>query len=191
MPNYENCVIYTIRSGDNLYVGSTCNFTKRKWGHNHSIKNENSKHYNLKVYKTIRENGGEWDMKPFKIFPCKSKIEMLIEEESCRKELNADLNSQTCFGLDKENFKKKRKEYVLENKQSIKEYQHKYSKHYIEKNKEKLFEYHKTWQQNNRDYINSKITCECGCISSRANLPRHRKTKKHLELMEKIKEQNI
>jgi len=188
MPNYEDCVIYTIRTGDSLYVGSTCNFTKRKYHHNHNLKNENSEHHNLKIYKTIRENDGEWDMKPYKIFPCKSKIEMNIEEERCRIELNADLNMKSCQGLDMKNFKEKRKQYVSTNKESIKEYQHDYYPQYAEKNKEKLAEYHKTWQQNNKDNINKKITCECGCISSRSNLPRHRKSKKHLKLMENIKQ---
>ena len=173
MPNYEDCIIYTIRSGDNLYVGSTCNFTKRKHAHKSDMYNKNRKGYTLKLYKTIRENGYEWDMKPYKLFPCQNKLEMIIEEERCRVELNADLNSQTCFGHDKQ------------------KYQHEYMKHYTQKNKDKLFDYHKTWQQNNRDYINSKVTCECGCISSKSNLPRHRKTKKHLELMENIKEKNI
>ena len=26
MPDYKKCVIYTIRTGEGLYVGSTCNF---------------------------------------------------------------------------------------------------------------------------------------------------------------------
>ena len=96
MPSYEDCVIYTIRSGDSLYVGSTCNFTRRKCGHKSDLNNEKSRPYNSKVYKTIRENGGEWDMKPYKVFPCKNKMEMNIEEERCRIELNADLNSKSC-----------------------------------------------------------------------------------------------
>ena len=152
MPNYENCVIYTIRSGDNLYVGSTCNFTKRKSNHNHYLKNENSKHHNFKVYKIIRENGGEYDMKPYKIFPCKNKLEMRIEEERCRVELNADLNTKACYLEDK---------YY---------YQKQYTKNTL------------------REYNKEKIICECGCKVNRLYIYRHRKTKKHLELMENIKQ---
>jgi len=158
MPNYEECVIYTIRSKDNLYVGSTCNFTKRKWKHNYHLKNENSKYHNLKVYKTIRENGGEWDMKPYKQFPCKSKIEMIIEEERCRKELNADMNTISCyFERTIENIRKRDRDTYERNKIRFRE-------------KQRVI-----------------TTCECGCNVSYGNLPRHRKTDKHLKLMENIK----
>ena len=84
MPNYEDCVIYTIRSGDHLYVGSTCNFVRRKCCHKSSLNNENDKAYNYKLYQTIRENDNEWDMQPYKLFQCKNKMEMNIEEERCR-----------------------------------------------------------------------------------------------------------
>tara|TARA_R110002050_G_scaffold299708_1_gene466070 strand:- start:46 stop:507 length:462 start_codon:yes stop_codon:yes gene_type:complete len=153
MPNYEECVIYSIRSGDNLYVGSTCNFTKRKWNHNHYLKNENSKHHNFKIYKTIRENDGEWDMQPYKLFPCKSKSEMRIEEERCRVELNADLNTKACYLEDK-------------------------------------YYYQKQYSKNNAKQLkaNRQTTCECGCNVFYGNLPRHRKSNKHLKLMENIKE---
>ena len=50
MPNYEDCVIYTIRSGEHLYVGSTCNFVRRKCCHKNCIDTRNQK-----LYKTIRE----------------------------------------------------------------------------------------------------------------------------------------
>jgi len=104
MPNYEDCVIYTIRTGDSVYVGSTCNFVRRKCAHKSDLYNEKKKSYNFKLYKTIRENDGEWDMQPHKLFPCKNKMEMNIEEERCRRELNADLNSiSCCFDKDNEN----------------------------------------------------------------------------------------
>ena len=125
MPNYEDCVIYTIRSGEHLYVGSTCNFVRRKFEHKSCIHNEKSKKHNLNLYKTIRENDGKWEMKPYSVFPCKNKMEMNVEEERVRRELNAGLNSISCFGVDKE----KEVEY---NKQ--------YKKIYYEKNKEKLKE---------------------------------------------------
>lgn len=125
MPDYSKCIIYTIRTPTGLYVGSTCNYTNRKYQHKSDIHNEKSKKYNLKLYKNIRENNDEWDMKPYSVFPCKNKMEMNVEEERVRRELNAGLNSISCFGVDKE----KEVEY---NKQ--------YKKIYYEKNKEKLKE---------------------------------------------------
>ena len=160
MPNYEDCVIYTIRSGDNLYVGSTCNFTKRKWSHKNAIINENNKDYNSKVYKTIRENSDEWDMKPYKIFPCQNKLEMRIEEERCRVELNADLNMQRCY-KEKDIKEKVKKEKDI--KEKVK--------------KEPELNRHKTI-----------YTCECGQHLPISHYYRHIRGRNHLRQMENIKE---
>ena len=114
MPDYSKCVIYTIRTGEGLYVGSTCNFVKRKCNHKSHINNKAGSGYNNKLYTTIRENDGAWDIQPHAVFPCNSKIEMNIEEERVRQELKADLNSFSCYsklkGADYQ------KEYYLKNK---------------------------------------------------------------------------
>jgi hypothetical protein len=171
MPTYEDCVIYTIRSGDHLYVGSTCNFTRRKWEHKSSLYRENYKAYNQKLYKTIRENDNEWDMQPHKLFPCKNKMEMRIEEERCRVELNADLNTLSCYGL--------KKNYHFEYRQKNKEQFKKSQEKYISNNKEMLIEKRK-----------EKMTCECGCEIGKRQLKRHQQSKKHLKLMGE-KQKNI
>ena len=49
MPDYSKCIIYTIRTPNGLYVGSTCNFINRKYGHKSAIHNENNEKYNIKV----------------------------------------------------------------------------------------------------------------------------------------------
>jgi predicted GIY-YIG superfamily endonuclease len=168
MPDYKKAIIYKITTGDNIYIGSTCNFTKRKWAHKNSIYNEKTHHYNLKLYQTIRENNGEWDMKPYKEYPCENKTQLTIEEDRIRCELNADLNMRLCgTGLNKKEYNK---QYRNENKEQEIEY----FKQYYQKNKEKISE-----------KLKEKITCECGCVVNRYNLSRHKKTKKHIELMEK------
>tara|TARA_R110001592_G_scaffold21589_3_gene86834 strand:+ start:154 stop:573 length:420 start_codon:yes stop_codon:yes gene_type:complete len=130
MPDYSKCVIYTIRTGEGLYVGSSCNFVKRKSGHKQSINNENSKKYNRKLYKTIRDNDGAWDMQPHSEYPCNSKTEMNIEEERVRQELKADLNMNSCYGLDidkqKQTQKEYHKSYALKNKDKLAEYKKEY-----------------------------------------------------------------
>ena len=122
MPDYSKCVIYTIRTGEGLYVGSSCNYVKRKYNHKSNLNNESCREYNFKIYKTIRENGGAWDMQPHAVYPCNSKTEMNIEEERVRKELNADLNMYSCYGFDKKEYQIKKKEYRLKNKDKIAEY---------------------------------------------------------------------
>ena len=91
MPDYQKCVIYTIMSGCNLYVGSTCNFTRRKHHHKKNITDPNSVDYYEKPYRTIRENGGEWEMMIFEVYPCNNKTEMRMREHYVRLELEADI----------------------------------------------------------------------------------------------------
>ena len=106
MPDYSKAVIYTIRTGDCLYVGSTCNYTNRKYQHKNVIKT-----HQFKLYSTIRENNGEWDMKPYSQFPCENKTQLIIEEERVRQLLNSDLNSNRCH-TSKEYIKQNRKKSV-------------------------------------------------------------------------------
>jgi len=158
MPDYSKSVIYTIKSKDNIYVGSTVNFRARKCQHKSNITNENRNSYNYKLYKTIRQNAGEWDMKAHSIFSCNSKLELSIEEERVRQLLTADMNSNSCgTGLTIPDYKK---------------------------------QHNKQYREQNRDEINEKqrqkITCECGCVVNKDGLSRHRKTTKHILLMEKL-----
>jgi hypothetical protein len=180
MPDYSKAVIYTIRTGDSLYVGSTCNFRNRKYNHKNGVNDANSKIYNFKVYKKIRENDGEWDIKIHKEFPCENKTQMSIEEERVRVELNADLNMRTCHGLDLEKEKKTQEKYKQNNEQKIKNYYVKNSnqakvraKQFYNKNRETII-------QKNKE----KIICDCGCKISNGNRLRHLKTAKHIKLME-------
>jgi len=94
--DYKRSVIYTIKTGNDLYVGSTTDFRKRKYNHKGCIYNENHKNSNAKLYQNIRANNYEWDMKPYKEYPCENKIQLTIEEERIRCELNANLNSISC-----------------------------------------------------------------------------------------------
>ena len=96
--DYSKSVIYKIEHVDNpelLYVGSTTDFIRRKASHKSKCNNSNLNSYNCKLYQIIRDNGN-WEL--FKImiiseFPCNSKIELIIEEEKYRKELQASLNT--------------------------------------------------------------------------------------------------
>jgi len=169
MVNYKNGLIYTIRTGDSVYVGSTCNFNRRKQSHKDVVFNEKHKRYNRYLYAKIRENNGEWNMKPHKQFPCENKIQLVIEEERIRVEMNADLNVRCCHGLDKEKEKANKKQYRLNNIEN----QTKYLKEYAEKNKEEISLRRK-----------EKTICECGCEVRLTGLPRHKRSAKHIKLME-------
>ncbi len=170
--DYSKAIIYTIRTDDGLYVGSTCNFKDRKWSHNKNIYNEISPHYNYKLYKNIRANDGEYRIEMYKPFPCNSKRELEQEEDKVMLEMNANLNQ--------------RRAYVSE--EEHKQYYREHQKIYYQEKKE----YYKKYREDNKDKIhlkqNEKITCECGCKSARCHISTHRKTKKHLNLMKLLDE---
>ena len=109
----------------------------------------------------------------------------------------------------KEKYKryKKNKEYMEKKRKKNKEYNNKeiikeYKKEYAENNKEKIKEYKKEWykknkethilkskenRQKNKEEITRKskikITCECGSIVCKVGLLKHKKTKKHINLI--------
>ena len=130
-------------------------------------------------------------MKPYKQFPCENVTQLTIEEEKIRVELNADLNSHTCHGFDPDYYKKyyienkdKVKQYQEDNKEHIKERKKQYrlnniedvkekGKHHYEKNKEEICEKQK-----------EKTICECGCEVRLNGLSRHKRSAKHIKLME-------
>lgn len=195
--DYSKTIMYTIRTGNSLYVGSTTNYTKRKYQHKNTITNENRKEYNSKLYKTIRENG-EWDMQPHSKYQCNDGVEQKLEEERIRQLLKADLNTVSCgTGLNRSALGEKEyyKQYYTNNKEKKKEYK----KQYYTENKDKIIEQNKQYYIENKDkfseyktenkdkiseYYKQKVTCECGCTVSRCSLTRHKKSKKHLKLME-------
>ena len=83
----------------------------------------------------------------------------------------------------REKINKKQQQYYRNNKQKLLENQ----KIYNEKNREKINkkqqEYYTTHKQEIQAMARQKITCECGCPSTKSNIAVHRKTTKHKNLM--------
>ena len=92
--DYSNTIIYKIYCKDSsindLYVGHTTNFTKRKYQHKLSCNNGKK----LKIYDVIRSNGGwdNWDMIEIAKYECKDVVEARIKENEHYVILNASLN---------------------------------------------------------------------------------------------------
>ena len=105
--DYSKTVIYKLVCNDleitDIYVGSTTNFRNRKNQHKTNCNNEKGKKYKVKVYQTIRENGGweKYSMIEIEKYPCKDKNEALARERHWLEELKAKLNvrSPPCFLL--------------------------------------------------------------------------------------------
>jgi hypothetical protein len=216
------------------YVGSTANWKERQRTHKSVCNNENSKSYNTKIYKIIRENGG-WDN--FKMVQLGTREQLTKREaeqieEEYRIELKANMNTIKCFRTEEqriEQLKEYQQEYNEANRDKILEYQQEYR----EANRDKLLEYHQNYRvenkdkikerqqeyreanrdkinerqqeyneanrdkinerqqeynEANRDKINEKalekVKCDCGCMIRKNNLSTHKKTPKHIKIME-------
>ena len=174
--DYSRTVIYKLQHIEDeslLYVGSTTDFTRRKSQHKYICNNPNCKEHNQKKYNMIRENGG-WEM--FKMieiqeYPCRNSKEARRREDELMREMKANMNMVKAHcGHD-----------------TIHQYKQQYNKQYRDDNKETIQQYKQQYYNNNKEKINKKkaekIHCECGCTSTRANLSTHRKTKKHINLI--------
>jgi hypothetical protein len=199
MPDYTKAIIYKLCCRDvsitNIYVGSSCNFTKRKCEHKLTCNNENYKSHNLYVYEFIRHNGGwkNWDMVFIEKFPTTDKHTLHTRErywiENLQSTLNKNIPTQTYKEYSIKNpdkIKEKNNNYKLNNTDKLKEYNKEYyinnsdkfkeyKKEYYVKNYDKIKEY----CLKNNDKLKEKITCECSLIVSKAWLSQHKRTKKH------------
>jgi len=204
MPNYNNTVIYKIKHNEdyddlNIYVGSTTNFRGRKNQHKSCCNNENSKKFNINIYRYIRDNGG-WDqfvMVLIEEYSCNSNNEKQIREryhiDILKPKLNCNIPCRTLEEWKKDNkeiLSKKLKDYKNNNKEKIKEK----DKQYRDNNKEQAKKRSKKHHQNNKETINAtkrenyknnkherlqKITCQCGSIVAKMSIKRHEQSLKH------------
>ena len=157
--------IYSKQEGvDGRYVGKTKSFENRRKQHEYSCNNETHHNYNYPVYKYIRENGG-WDAFNMDILEICEDNEASARELYWYTEKQADLNYCVPNRTKKECYEQNRENRLVKMKQ------------YYDKNCEQI----KEWQ-------NTKITCECDCVSNNANIARHRKTNRHKENMLKLLE---
>jgi hypothetical protein len=255
----KTCIYKLVHKDDvnneNVYIGSTTNFRKRKNEHKSRILKEGNEHYFQKKYVYIRENGGwdSWEMIEIEKYPCNDKREAETRErywiEQYKSELNSSVptrnlhewyldnkethsaNAKIYRERNKDSINKQRKQYYETNKeqitQKIKEYKQKnkeffinYQKKYQEENNVKLREYRKNYynenklnfsekqktsyiqnkdkilkkvteyRQNNKEkiqaYQQQKTICECGCEVRKLGMLKHRKTAKHIKLMEQL-----
>lgn len=195
--DFSKTKIYKIVCKDlnvpDIYVGHTTDFTRRKCKHKQDCNNPEAKNHNIKLYSSIRANGGwdNWDMIQVEDYPCANKLEASARERHFYEELNGSLNTN------KPN--RNLKEYYQDNKEKILEYQNNYNhvnkdklKEYREANKDKIKEYNAKYRAeyyiNNidkfKDRAHQEFKCECGGCYTYSGKSAHMKTKKHLKFIE-------
>lgn len=181
---WKSCV-YKITIGEETYVGSTCNFKKRLSKHKSDCYNTESKGYNSKIYKYIREHS-HWDNVKVEIIvhlhPKFNRGERDNFEQEWIDYLNPTLNDYKAYtGL---NEKEWHKQWYIDNKDRILENQ----KQFYKDNKDRILENKKQFYKDNKDKIsekrNQKFNCECGGKYTDRHKSRHLKSKKHLKYMD-------
>ena len=201
MPDYSKGCIYMIKKQDdydnlNVYIGSCCNFVRRKCKHKSTCYNPNQNHYNFKLYQYIRENDGwdYWIMTKIIDYPCNSKSELNTMErryiDEYKSKLNSNIPTRTMKEYknqyrndNKENIAQKKKEWYYDNREIIAEQR----KKYYNNNREIIAEKKREYYDNNREKIAEKQKQEerakqkvkrdkCGCEVRRDSLSRHKKT---------------
>jgi hypothetical protein len=167
--DYSKTIMYKIVCNDlsvtDVYVGYTTDFRKRKNTHKSYCINQNSNHYNLKVYQMIRQNGG-WDnfsMIQIEEYCCNNSNEASARERYWYEFLNANLNKQVPNRSKKE---------------------------HTENNKETIATYKKKWYKKNKEKINEKIVCECGGNYTYVSKSKHFKTQKHQNYIQSLVNEN-
>ena len=182
--NYSNTIIYKLCCNDlsitDIYVGQTTDFRKRKNRHKSCCNNEITKGYNYNVYAFIRDNGGwdNWDMIEVEKFEAIDSYDAKKRERYWIEELKATLNCKLPT--------RSIKEYIEQHKEHLEECK----KLYRETHKKEKAKTDKEYYEKNKEIIvvkiKEKIICECGDNITKCNLIRHKKTKRHIDLMSKL-----
>jgi len=162
------------KTDENLYyIGSSSNMIRRATEHKKCTNDANNRLYNFKIYKIIRANGGFDNFKFINLGNIKNvtKEEAHHTEQAFINLFKPNMNTRNSYLTDEER-KKYFTEYGKEWYKDNTEYMKEYSKKYRETHKEEFSEKFK-----------EKITCQCGSIVRKKDIPRHKRSTKHINFM--------
>jgi hypothetical protein len=144
-------IMYKIQPKNNdlffSYIGHTADFSKRCETHKRNTTNiKDRKHYHLKVYQTIRDNGGwdEWEIIELEKYICNDKMKARMREQELMFTHNTNLNTCKAFITEDERKKKKQEitnKYKAEHVELIKEQQQQYKQDHKDVIKEQMYKY--------------------------------------------------
>lgn len=144
--DYSRTQMYRLVCNDvsitETYVGHTTNWTKRKCSHKSVCNNKNAKYYNLKIYQTIRANGGwdNWLMVLIEVFPCTNILEACKRERELYEQFDAKMNMVKPYRT-----KEEQNTYNIVN-----------NREYYKLNADAVSETHKKYYEKNKDVILQK-----------------------------------
>jgi len=127
-------------------------------------------------------------------YPCNSKQELERKEGEYQRAfecININIAGRTkleYYEDNKERIAKRNAEHYQDNKERIA----KRNAEYQQNNKQHFKEYSKQYRLENTEMIkairNKEVICECGTKSTHGHLIRHKRSKKHIDLMSKLKQ---
>ena len=196
--NYSIGHIYKIiccLDSDFVYIGSTFNELKQRFQGHKGLYKEwlKNKKLNLSTYPYYDKYGIE----NFKIILIKSykvcresqrdNAHLKVYEQLWMNKTKRAVNIHKAFNplnkLDRKEYYQNNKEKLKKYRENNKERKKEYDKKTYENNKEKNKKRDKKYYEKNKERKKEKITCECGSIIRKVELPRHKKSKKHFNLM--------
>ena len=186
MIDYKNGKIYQIVCNETgeIYIGSTVRDMEDRLY-------EHKKPSNVCCSKQIIDRNNYY-IELLETYPCNNEFELKLKEGEYQKSMkciNKVIAGRTDAEWRQDNKKKIAKtkhEYRQNNLETIAAH----GKEYYQDNKEKFAKYNKEYRQINLEAIkarkNKVVICECGIESTRINLPRHKRSKRHIDLMNKL-----
>lgn len=203
MPDYQKGKIYKLVSDhtDEIYIGSTIQkLSQRLSKHACDFRKGNNGCTCKKLFDL-----GDVKIVLIENVPCNSKEELYkrerhyIETTNCVNKYIPGRTNAENYQDKKEEISKQKKEYYIKNNDKIKEYYLKNKeeiskkiKEYNLKNKEDISKKMKEYRLKNKDKIKEytkernkvKITCDCGADINKNSIYRHKRSNKHMDLME-------
>jgi len=165
-------IIYAIKIHDEMYIGSTCDLRLRQNNHRKDCKNINSPLYNCRLYQKCRENDINITLIPLEEFAGLKGEDLRILEQEYIDRLKPELNTIRAYTS-----KAQRKADYIEYKKAW---------HKVRSSDPAFIEHSKVMAQERYKKTKEPTTCECGSIVTIHGLTKHKKTKKHLTLMNNI-----
>tara|TARA_R110001592_G_scaffold201283_1_gene450354 strand:- start:15 stop:584 length:570 start_codon:yes stop_codon:yes gene_type:complete len=186
MPDYKNGKIYKIvcYETDEIYVGSTVRDIEDRLY-------EHKKSSNVCCSKQIIDRNNYY-IELLETYPCNNEFELKLKEGEyqksmkCINKLIAGRTEAEYRQDNKEKISKNNREYRQNNLETVRAH----DKERYQDNKETINARHREWRQNNKEAIKAHkskvVICECGIKSAKGTLAQHRRSKKHIDLMNKL-----
>ena len=200
---YNNSKVYKIEpisdheEGD-IYIGSTSNdyLSERMAEHRKSYRSWKK---GVSKKTMVFDLFDKYDVKNCRIIllenvnvnskdELKQREAFYIKNNKCVNKMMPGRTTKQYYEENKEYLDNKQKEYKEKNKETIKKYQEEYRNNL--ENKERKKETNKLYREENKEAIEERkkkpFLCECGCTIQWNEKARHRKTQKHIKLMEQL-----